>query len=66
MPSSALQAQARELRLKFPGAYSDAGGFLAVEIRMKGGAQSINLQVLAPPQPSIAAVKTLLHAKDPT
>ena len=40
-------------------------GNLAVEVRRKGG-DSIFLQVLAPPQPSIAAVKTLLRAKDPT
>ena len=40
-------------------------GNLAVEVRQKGG-DSISLQVLAPPQPSIAAVKTLLRAKDPT
>ncbi len=34
-----------------------------MEVRRKGG-DSISLQVLAPPQPSIAAVKTLLQAKD--
>jgi hypothetical protein len=60
IPAHALQAQADELRAKFPGAYGD--GSLAVEVRVQGG-DSINLQVLAPPQPSIAAVKTLLHAK---
>lgn len=36
-----------------------------MEIRQKG-ADSISLQVLAPPQPSIAAVKTLLREKDST
>lgn len=36
-----------------------------MEIRRKG-CDSIVLQVLAPPQPSIAAVKTLLRAQEPT
>ena len=58
-----LQAQAHWMRKRFPGAYAD--GHLAVEVKLKGGAgESILLRVLAPPQPSIGAVKTLLQAAD--
>ena len=62
IPPLQLHDEAQKLRQRFPGAYADS--YLAVEVRVRGGKESINLQVLAPPQPSIAAVKTLLHAQD--
>jgi|EP01047_Picozoa_sp_COSAG01_P060325 hypothetical protein len=57
-----MRSQAEKLRARWPAAYAD--GHLAVEVRVRrGGRQEcIELRVLAPPQPSIGAVKTLLHA----
>lgn len=63
IPEDSLRAQSRWLAKQFPGAYSD--GYLTLEVKLKGGAgESVNLRVLAPPMPSVAAVKTLLHAAD--
>lgn len=57
-----MHRQSEQLRQRWPTSYGE--GRLAVEVRINGGRETVNLKVLAPPQPSIAAVKTLLQQAD--